>query len=49
MKVEIQIVDSKEKECAVLQVCENHPGIMKLQEIIEKESYEAITIPCFLG
>lgn len=49
MKVEIRHVNSPEEERAVLQVCQNHPGIMKLQEIIEKGSYQTITIPCFLG
>ncbi|MDF2674559.1 MAG: response regulator receiver protein [Clostridiales bacterium] len=49
MKVEIQYVNSKEEECAVLQVCQNHPGIKKLQEIIEKAAYQTMTIPCFLG
>lgn len=49
MKVKIQYIDSPEEECAVLQVCQNHPGIMKLQEIIEKGIYQTMTIPCFLG
>lgn len=49
MKVDIQYVNSPEEERAVLQVCQNHPGIMKLQEIIEKSTYQAVTIPCLLG
>jgi DNA-binding LytR/AlgR family response regulator len=49
MKVEILYVNSPEEECAVLQVCQNHPGIMKLQEMIEKGIYQTMTIPCFLG
>ena len=49
VKVEIQYVNSPEEEYAVLQVCQNHPGIMKLQEIIEKGTYQIMTIPCFLG
>jgi DNA-binding LytR/AlgR family response regulator len=49
MKVKIQYVNSPEEECAVLQVCQNHAEIMKLQEIIEKDSYRTLTIPCFLG
>lgn len=49
MKVELRYVDSPEEECAVLQVCQNHPRIVKLQEMIEKSIYQTITIPCFLG
>lgn len=49
MKVEIRYVNSPEEERAVLQVCQNHPGINKLQEIIEKGTYQTLTIPCFLG
>jgi DNA-binding LytR/AlgR family response regulator len=49
MKVDIRYVSSPEEERVVLEVCENHPGIIKLQEIIEKGSYQTITIPCFLG
>jgi DNA-binding LytR/AlgR family response regulator len=49
MKVEIQYVNSQEEECAVLQVCSNHPDIKRLQEIIEKAAYQTMTIPCFLG
>lgn len=49
MKVEIQYVNSPEDECAILQVCYNHPGISNLQEIIEKATYQSIVIPCFLG
>lgn len=49
MKVEIRLVSSPEEECAILKVCPNHPEIIKLQEIIEKDSYKTIRIPCFLG
>lgn len=49
MKVEIRYVNSPEEECAVLQVNQNHPGIKKLQEIIEKGTYQTMTIPCFWG
>lgn len=49
MKVEIHHVNSPEEECAVLKIYDNHPGITKLQEIIENRSYQNITIPCFLG
>ncbi len=49
MKVEIQYVNSPEEECAVLQVCQNHPGIIKLQEMIEKGTYQTMRVPCFLG
>lgn len=49
MKVKLQYVDSPEEECAVLKICENHPEIIKLQEIIEKGTYQTMTIPCFLG
>lgn len=49
MKVELRYVNSPEEECAVLQVCQNHPGIIKLQEMIEKGIYQTMTIPCFLG
>ena len=49
MKVEIRYVNSPEEECAVLQVCQTHPGIMKLQEMIEKSTYQTVIIPCFLG
>lgn len=49
MKVIIQYVDSPEGECAVLQVYKNHLEIIKLQEIIEKETYKTIMLPCFLG
>ena len=49
MKVEIRYVNSPEEECVVLQVCQTHPGIMKLQEIIENGTYQTVTIPCFLG
>jgi len=49
MKVEIRYVNSPEEECAVLQVCQTHPGIMKLQEMIEKGTYQTVIIPCFLG
>lgn len=48
MKVEIHYVNSLEEECAVLEICENHPGIIKLQEIIQKGTYQTLTIPCFL-
>lgn len=49
LKVEIRYISSPEEECAVLQVREDHPGIMKLQEIIEKGTYQTMAIPCFLG
>lgn len=49
MKVELRYVNSPEEECAVLKVYKDHPGIMKLQEIIEKCAYQTMTIPCFLG
>lgn len=49
MKVEMQYVDSPEEEVAVLRICQNHPGITKLREIIEKASYQTSTISCFLG
>jgi DNA-binding LytR/AlgR family response regulator len=49
MKVELRYVNSPEEECAVLQVCQNHPDIKKLQEIIEKGSYQTTMVPCFLG
>ncbi|MCB2288589.1 LytTR family transcriptional regulator [Clostridium sp. CS001] len=49
MKVEIRYINSPEEECAVLQVYQNHPEIMKLQEMIEKGIYQTVTIPCFLG
>ncbi len=49
MKVDIHYINSPEEECAVLKVCENHPGIIKLQEIIEKSTYQTMAIPCFLG
>ncbi|WML32793.1 LytTR family DNA-binding domain-containing protein [Clostridium sp. OS1-26] len=49
MNVEIRYVNSPEEECAVLKICQNHPGIMKLQEIIEKGIYQTITVPCFIG
>lgn len=49
MKVEIRYVNSPEEECAVLLVCQTHPGIMKLQEMIEKGTYQTVIIPCFLG
>lgn len=42
MKVKIQYVNSQEEECAVLQVYQNHPEIIRLQEIIEKETYKTI-------
>ncbi|MFL0248199.1 LytTR family DNA-binding domain-containing protein [Candidatus Clostridium stratigraminis] len=49
MKVKLQYVNSPEEECAVLNVYENHPGIIKLKEIIEKGNYQTMAIPCFLG
>ncbi len=49
MKVKIQYVNSPEEECAVLQIYQNHPEIVKLQEIIEKETYKTIILSCFLG
>lgn len=49
MKVDIRYVSSPEEECAVLQVCQNHPGIIKLQETIEKATYQTMMLPCFLG
>lgn len=47
MKVEIQYVNSPEEEYATLRVCKDHNGIIKLQEIIEKNSYQTMTISCF--
>lgn len=49
MKVEIRYVNSPEEESAILHVYRNHPGVNKLQHIIEKGVYQSITIPCFLG
>jgi len=49
MKVEIRYISYPEEECAVLQVFQNHPGIIKLQETIEKSTYQTIMLPCFFG
>lgn len=49
LKVEVQYVSGSKEECAVLQVYREHPGIMKLQEIIEQGIYQDMVIPCFIG
>lgn len=49
MKVEMRYVCSVEEEYAVLNVCQDHPEVLKLKEIIEKSSYQSIKLPCFLG